>query len=601
MDFKKAVLIMAFDGIVVNSLARELNEILNGSKIDKVYQPERDEICLKVRSREGNKKLVISASASNPRVYLADKYEKNNPKKAPVFCMTLRKHIQNGVIVGIEQVGFERIIKISVESYDELKEKTIKNLYVEIMGKHSNIILVMENQNKILDSIKRVPISISRVRQILPGNEYELPPEQDKMNPLNKINADELLERIKSGKGQVFKSIYTNILGISPLVAKDVCLRVGIDKSKDIEQISLEDSKKIADEINRIFDDLAKDKIYPNVVIDEKKDKIIEFSSIRLKQYEDLTEVRKDTISQAIEDYYLIKDKKERINQKSSNMKKNISLKLERINHKLEKQAKELKDSEKADEYKVKGELLTAFIYMIKPGMESIKLANFYDNNEEIEIKLKAHFSPSENAQKYFKKYNKLKNATEELTKQIAINEEEAQYLENTLLSIENCENEKELKEIKEELMREGYIKTYKMPKKNNKPGTNIMKYISSNGNLIMVGKNNKQNDYLTLRLADNEDLWFHTKDIPGSHVLLKVGGKKFDEKEILEAATLAAYYSKAKMSENVPVDYTTKRNVRKPSGAKPGLVIYEKNKTVYVTPSDEEKAKIKKFEELGE
>ncbi len=592
---------MAFDGIVVNSLARELNEILNGSKIDKVYQPERDEICLKVRSREGNKKLVISASASNPRVYLADKYEKNNPKKAPVFCMTLRKHIQNGVIVGIEQVGFERIIKISVESYDELKEKTIKNLYVEIMGKHSNIILVMENQNKILDSIKRVPISISRVRQILPGNEYELPPEQDKMNPLNKINADELLERIKSGKGQVFKSIYTNILGISPLVAKDVCLRVGIDKSKDIEQISLEDSKKIADEINRIFDDLAKDKIYPNVVIDEKKDKIIEFSSIRLKQYEDLTEVRKDTISQAIEDYYLIKDKKERINQKSSNMKKNISLKLERINHKLEKQAKELKDSEKADEYKVKGELLTAFIYMIKPGMESIKLANFYDNNEEIEIKLKAHFSPSENAQKYFKKYNKLKNATEELTKQIAINEEEAQYLENTLLSIENCENEKELKEIKEELMREGYIKTYKMPKKNNKPGTNIMKYISSNGNLIMVGKNNKQNDYLTLRLADNEDLWFHTKDIPGSHVLLKVGGKKFDEKEILEAATLAAYYSKAKMSENVPVDYTTKRNVRKPSGAKPGLVIYEKNKTVYVTPSDEEKAKIKKFEELGE
>lgn len=592
---------MAFDGIVVNSLARELNEILNGSKIDKVYQPERDEICLKVRSREGNKKLVISASASNPRVYLADKYEKNNPKKAPVFCMTLRKHIQNGVIVGIEQVGFERIIKISVESYDELKEKTIKNLYVEIMGKHSNIILVMENQNKILDSIKRVPISISRVRQILPGNEYELPPEQDKMNPLNKINADELLERIKSGKGQVFKSIYTNILGISPLVAKDVCLRVGIDKSKDVEEISLEDSKKIADEINRIFDDLAKDKIYPNVVIDEKRDKIIEFSSIRLKQYEDLTEVRKDTISQAIEDYYLIKDKKERINQRSSNMKKNISLKLERINHKLEKQAKELKDSEKADEYKVKGELLTAFIYMIKPGMESIKLANFYDNNEEIEIKLKAHFSPSENAQKYFKKYNKLKNATEELTKQIAINEEEAQYLENTLLSIENCENEKELKEIKEELMREGYIKTYKMPKKNNKPGTNIMKYISSNGNLIMVGKNNKQNDYLTLRLADNEDLWFHTKDIPGSHVLLKVGGKKFDEKEILEAATLAAYYSKAKMSENVPVDYTTKRNVRKPSGAKPGLVIYEKNKTVYVTPSDEEKAKIKKFEELGE
>ncbi|MEG0250164.1 MAG: NFACT RNA binding domain-containing protein [Peptostreptococcus sp.] len=592
---------MAFDGIVVNSLARELNKALDGSKIDKVYQPERDEICLKVRSREGNKKLVISASASNPRVYLADKYEKNNPKKAPVFCMTLRKHIQNGIIVAIEQVGFERIIKISVESYDELKEKTVKNLYVEIMGKHSNIILVAENENKILDSIKRVPISISRVRQILPGNEYELPPVQDKINPLSKVDELELLNRMKSEKGAIFKAIYGNVLGISPLIAKDICLRVGIDKSKNVEDIVLEDSRKISNEINSIFDDLKNHNIEPNIVIDEKKDKIIEFSSIRLKQYEDLTEIKKDTVSQAIEDYYLTKDKKERINQKSSNMKKNISLKLERINHKLEKQAKELKDSEKADEYKVRGELLTAYIYMVKQGMESIKLANFYDNNEEIEIKLRPHFTPSENAQKYFKKYNKLKNATEELTKQIIINKEEAEYLENTLLSIENCDNEKELKEIKEELMREGYIKTYKMPKKNNKPGTNIMKYVSSNGNLIMVGKNNKQNDYLTLRLADNEDLWFHTKDIPGSHVLLKVGGKKFEESEILEAATLAAYYSKAKMSENVPVDYTSKRNVRKPSGAKPGLVIYEKNKTMYVTPSDEAKAKIKKFENLDD
>ena len=592
---------MAFDGIVINSLVGELKKKLVNSKVDKVYQPEKDEICLKIRGREENFKLVISASASNPRVYIADKYEKNNPKKAPLFCMTLRKYVQSGIITDVEQMGFERIIRISVDSYDELREKTTKYLYVEIMGKHSNIILVSKNENKILDSIKRVPLSVSRVRQILPGNEYELPPSQDKINPLNGVDSDDFKKRALEGSGAVFKSIYGNILGISPLIAREVCIRADIDKNKKIEEITDDEFKAICYQINYIFNDLENDEIYPSIIVDDKKDKIVEFSSVKLYQYDEMREIRKDSVSSAIEDFYLTKDLKERINQRSSNLKKNITLKLERINHKIEKQEKELKEAQSAEKYKIKGELLTAYIYMIKQGMESIKVADFYNNNEEIEIKLRPNLTPSENAQKYFKKYNKLKKANEELTVHIKNNKEEAEYLENTLLSIENCENEKELKEIKEELMREGYIKVYRMPKKNNKPGTTIMKYLSSKGTLIMVGKNNKQNDYLTLRLADNEDLWFHTKDIPGSHVLLKCAGKKIEEEEIIEAATLAAYYSKAKMSQNVPVDYTIKKNVKKPSGAKPGLVIYEKNKTVYVTPSDEAKAKIEKFNSEGE
>lgn len=275
-------------------------------------------------------------------------------------------------------------------------------------------------------------------------------------------------------------------------------------------------------------------------------------------------------------------------------MKKNLSLKLDRVKHKIDKQMIELNESENADKYRIKGELITSYIYMIKEGMDKVVLENFYDNNKEIEIDLRVNLSPSENAQKYFKKYNKLKNAGEEISKQMVINIQEKEYLENTLLSIENCDDARELKEIREELIREGYIKSYKMPKKDNKPGTDMRKFRSYHGKLIIVGKNNKQNDYLTLRLADNEDLWFHTKDIPGSHVLIKSAGMTVTDEELIEAATLAAYYSKARMSSNVPVDYTMRKNVKKPSGAKPGMVIYEKNKTIYVTPSDEAKAKIK-------
>lgn len=585
---------MSFDGIVVKSLVGELREKLIDSKIDKVYQPEKDEVCLKIRSKEGACKLLLSASASHPRVYIANKYEKTNPKKAPVFCMTLRKYIQGGVIVGIDQVGFERIIKISVESYDELREKTCKDLYIEIMGKHSNIILVSDLEGKVIDSIKRVPLSVSRARQVLPGVSYELPPSQDKLNPLDIIDVDKFTLRINRSKGPVFKAIYGNILGLSPLVAREVCVRVGLEANTEVEDLSNEDIRSLVDCINTIFDDLDKNKVYPSIIIDKKRDKIVEFSSIRLSQYKDLTEIYDDSISTIIEDYYLAKDKKDRINQRASSMKKNLSLKLDRVKHKIDKQMIELKESENADNYRIKGELITSYIYMIKEGMDKVVLENFYDNNKEIEIDLRVNLSPSENAQKYFKKYNKLKNAGEEISKQMVINIQEKEYLENTLLSIENCDDAKELKEIREELIREGYIKSYKMPKKDNKPGTDMRKFRSYHGKLIIVGKNNKQNDYLTLRLADNEDLWFHTKDIPGSHVLIKSAGMTVTDEELIEAATLAAYYSKARMSSNVPVDYTMRKNVKKPSGAKPGMVIYEKNKTIYVTPSDEAKAKIK-------
>lgn len=588
---------MALDALTILALKNELTDTLLNSKIDKVYQPEKDEIAFKMRNNKKAYKLVLSASASNPRVFLANKYEKSNPKKAPDFCMTLRKHIQGGIITDIKQPNFERILIFSIESYNELREKTTKDLCIEIMGRHSNIMLINKDTNKVIDSIKRVPISISRVRQILPGIDYELPPKQNKLNPLNTIHPEDLYTDFKNFNGFTFKAIYTFIQGISPLLAKEICYRAGVNPTDSTTILAKEQIENFAKIINTICNDLSSNKSYPNIIIDEKIDKLLDFSCIKITMFNDKLEIHNESMSTIIEDYYITKDSKERIHQRAYDMKKGIQIKLDRAKTKLKKQEKELKASKNAPKYKLRGELLTANIYKIKEGMKSLKVTNFYSENlEEIEIMLNENISPSKNAQKYFKKYNKLKHASTEITKQIKLNLNEIYYLENTILGIENCDNFKELKEIKEELIKYGYIKSAKaMPKRDTGIKTSPHKYISTQGLEILVGKNNKQNDFITMRLADNDDLWFHTKNIPGSHVLIKSAGIEVDEQTILEAATLAAHYSKAKLSENVAVDYTKKKNIKKPSGAKPGFVTYSTNNTVYVTPSDENLAKIKK------
>lgn len=587
---------MALDGLVIHSIADELNSLLNGAKIDKIYQPEEDEILLQIRNNKINYKLVISASASNPRVYLAKDYKKNNPKKAPVFCMLLRKYVQGGIITNIEQVGFERILKISVESFDELKEKTIKDIYVEIMGRHSNIILVQRNENRIVDAAKRIPVSVSRVRQILPGQDYNLPPAQDKLNPLENISLEDFSNRIKSFEGPCFKSIYSEFLGISPSIAREICFRAGVEKGESTSSLSDSDFKNLFNSFENLFKNIKEGNYSPCIILNEKIDKIVDFGCINMNMYHEFTTIHKDSISNAIEDYYKTKDIKDRINQKASVMKKNISIKLERLIHKLEKQQKELDESENAEIYKVKGELITSYIYMIEKGMESIDVQNFYDPNyNTVTISLNKNLTPSENAQKYFKKYNKLKNAKIEITHQMEMTKEEVEYLENTILGIENCENLKELKDIREELIKTGYVKSQKkIGKKEIQPSTAPLEFKSSEGYQILVGKNNRQNDYLTLRLADNDDVWMHTKDIPGSHVIIKCAGHEPSDQTLFEGAVLAAYYSKARMSAKVPVDYTKKKNVKKPSGAKPGMVIYETNNTAYVTPNEEIIAKLK-------
>lgn len=586
---------MALDGLVIHSIVDELHKKLLGGKIDKVYQPENDEVVLHIRNNKENFKLVLSCSASNPRVYLASDYKKENPINAPMFCMLFRKYIQGGNIVNVSQVDFERIIKISVESFDELKEKTTKDIIIEIMGRHSNIILTHSSNNKIIDSAKRIPPSVSRVRQILPGQTYVLPPKQDKLNPITDISLNSFVDTLSSFNGPIFKAIYSKFLGISPVIAKEICFRANIDENLLVSEISSDDISKIYREFHNLFK-YIKDNIYnPCMVIDTSIDKVLDFSCINLSLFSNLSIINDDSISKILENYYATKDIKDRIHQRSSDLRKSISIKLDRLYNKLNKQEKELIESENAQIYKIKGELITSYIYMIEKGMESVEVANFYDPEyKNIKISLNTNFTPSENAQKYFKKYNKLKTAKKEITSQMEITKEEIDYLENIMLSIENCENLAELMDIREELGKVGYLRSKNNSKKETKLTTNPHEFVSSNGFKILVGKNNKQNDHLTLKVASNEDIWMHTKNIPGSHVIIKTEGKEVPDETIFEGAMLAAFFSKSKMSSQVPVDYTKKKNVKKPNGAKPGMVIYDTNNTIYVTPTEELVAKLK-------
>ena len=586
---------MALDGLVIHCIVNELNKKLLGGKIDKVYQPENDEVVLHIRNNKENFKLVLSCSASNPRVYLANNYKKENPINAPMFCMLFRKYIQGGNIVNISQIGFERIIKISIESFDELKEKTTKDIIIEIMGRHSNIILTHSLDNKIIDSAKRIPPSVSRVRQILPGQTYVLPPKQDKLNPIDEVSLNLFVDTLTSFNGPIFKAIYSKFLGVSPVIAKEICFRANIDENTLIDEISSNDISKVYKEFHNLFKFINNNIYNPSMIIDESIDKVLDFSCINLSQFSNLSIINDDSISKILENYYATKDIKDRIHQRSSDLRKSISIKLDRLYNKLNKQEKELIESENAEIYKIKGELITSYIYMIEKGIKSVEVANFYDPEyKNITISLNPNFTPSENAQKYFKKYNKMKTAKKEITSQIEITKEEINYLENIILSIENCENLAELMDIREELSKVGYLRAKNNIKKETKLTTKPHEFISSNGFKILVGKNNKQNDNLTLKIASNEDIWMHTKNIPGSHVIIKTEGKEVPDETIFEGAMLAAFFSKSKMSSQVPVDYTKKKNVKKPNGSKPGMVIYETNSTIYVTPTEELIAKLK-------
>ena len=573
---------MAFDAVAVRALVNELT-ILKGGRVDKIYQPERDEIVIAVRTYDASYKLLLSASPAHPRIHLTS-HSKKNPKTAPLFCMLLRKHLASGRIKEISQVGFERIVKIIIESYDELGDYTEKSLYIEIMGRHSNIILV-NNEGRVIDSIKHIDESVSAVRQILPGCTYELPPVQDKVTLLdwtNDCDIDFL------GITRLDKALISRISGISPLTSRELVYKVFGRTDVLPTEVNTNKMAMLKLEIARLQGAVQNNEFSPCIIEDSETGKLVEFSSIPIKQYETLGIVKQyDTMSEVLDDFYYKKDVNERMRQKTADLIKLLNNHSERISKKMTILEATLKDAEKMDTYRQYADLITANIYRIKEGSDSIEAENYFDDMSKVTIKLDPSLSPSQNAQRYYKKYNKAKTALKEAQKQLKNSREELSYINSTLAMVETADRIEDISSIRRELAEEGYIKKTRNAQKKVKAETSKpMHFVSSDGFDIYVGRNNTQNDYLTLKLANAGDWWFHTKDIHGSHTVIKLGlDKDVPKNTILEAASLAAYYSKARESAQVPVDYTQIRNVKKPNGAKPGMVIYEHYNTVYVKP----------------
>ena len=562
-------------------------------RIDKVYQPEKDEIILGIRSMGQAYKLLLTSNASNPKFHFTQT-NPSNPMTPPLFCMVMRKHLQSGKIIKIEQPDFDRILNIYVESLNELGDYSVKKLVLEIMGRHSNIILTDEN-NTILDCIKHIGHDTSSVREVLPGREYTLPPSQGKINTLelDNNNFNEVLENNPSFEIQ--SVIYKNYTGISPIAASEICYRANVNGSTPVEALTDIQKEIVFNKFAELVEDIKANRFYPESITNEKG-KTIDFSPIEMTQFNGLEIKKYTSISELIESFYANRDFAYRIGQKTQDLRKLITQNIERCIRKKDIQMQTLRSIKNRDELRLKGELLTANIYSIKKGMTTVELPNYYSENQElVAIELDSNKTPSENAQKYYKAYNKAKRTFEALKDQIKSNDEELAYLESVLTSVNNCTDEQDVKEIRRELREEGYVKKVKNQKDKSKKHSVPLHFISQDGFDIYVGKNNIQNDELTLKFARPRDIWMHTKNIPGSHVIIVANGQTIPDTTLNEGAMLSAFYSKAKNSSKVPVDYTEKKNVKKPNGSKPGFVIYETNKTAYITTSEEEIKKIRR------
>ncbi len=576
---------MAFDGIIIKSIVDELNEKILKGKIDKIYQSEKDEIILQIRSGGKTHKLLITVNSSNPRIHLTN-IKKDNPLSPPMFCMMLRKYLSGGIITKIQQPNFERIFIFTISSSNEMGDVGEKNLIVEIMGKHSNIILTQNNI--ILDSIKRVSHDNSRVREVLPNREYVLPPNQNKLNPTN-LFKNTFLQKINENNSlKIQEFIYKSYSGISPIIASEICTRANVNGSTFCGQLNEHEKENIFNEFYNLFENI-KTSNYKYQVIYDANYKPYEYSCIPITMLNDYSKKSFENVSETLEYFYLERDKVYRVNQKTSNMRKVLQTTIERYAKKIDIQIKTIEDTKNMEKFKIRGELITANIYSIKKGDKELVAYNYYDNNKEVTIKLDENLTPSENSQKYFKKYNKKKRAYAATTVLLEENKKELLYLESILSSLNTCDTETDIENVRQELVDLGIMKK-KFNKKNKIQKEKLSKplqYKSSDGYDIYVGKNNKQNDYLTLTFAEKEDMWFHTKDIPGSHVIVKAKEEIIPDTTLNEAAHLAAYYSKGKTSSKVPVDYTPRKHIKKPKGSKLGMVIYFENKTAYITPDE--------------
>ena len=583
---------MPFDGIVTKCIVNELNQLLSGGRIDKVFQPESDEIVMLVRSKGENYRLVASANANYPRLHITS-LQKENPQTPPVFCMLMRKHVAGGKLLDISFHDYERVISINVESVNELGDLSVKKLVVEIMGKHSNIIL-LNSEGKIIDAVKHIDNDISSVREVMPARQYILPPAQNKQLPEN-ISPSDLLNSNETDAKHIEGLMLNTIKGFSPYTCRDICSSAGVSPKTPLPELLNTDRVNIISALGSYLSKIKNNAFEPCIIYEDKNFlRPVDFYCFKPSQAQFVQQY--DLLSAALDDFYSRRDTSERLGQKKGDVVKALKNAIDRSEKKVSIFTDKLRDVADRENLKLFGELITANIYCIPAGAESVRLLNYYSENEEyMDIPLNEYRSAQDNAQKYFKQYSKAKSTHLNVTQQLNETLSELQYLESVKTMLDNCSSKQEIDEIRQELIDQGYIRSSvrNSKKKQDKPSSPL-EFVSKDGFQILVGKNNKQNDLLTLKTASAYDIWLHTRNIPGSHVIIRTERQTVPDSTLLEAATLAAYHSSAKMSYNVPVDYTIVKNVKKPSGAKPGMVIYENYKTINVTPDEDKILTIK-------
>lgn len=577
---------MALDGAFLSQLKKELEEKLIGARADKIHQPNREEIVISFRTRQSAVKVLFSTRANSARIGVIEETPEN-PKQPPMLCMLLRKKLQGSRLVAINQPDLERALHFEFDAVNELGDRITLTLAVEIMGKYSNIILVGEN-GLIVDSLKRVNADMSSQRIVLPGQRYELPPPQNKLNILETSGANliEKLEEIPAGM-ELSKALLKVLQGVSPIVCRELQFQTGKDTFINVKEMTDEQKFRLKFHYEKLRETIMNSSGTPRMVVYTKK-RPIDFSFIDIHQYGTLAVVlEKESFSSLLNDFFSQRDFADRMRVKQQDLLKLLANLTERLERKISNQQTELEQSAKREELRVKADLLSANLHMIKPGQKSVVLQNFYDENmADIEILLNPALSASQNAQKCYKDYRKAKTAQEILEKQISAAKEELKYIESVFESLSFAKTEQDLIEIRAELAEGRYIRRSQDKREKVQAISAPISFEFENGFKVLVGRNNRQNDKLTMKTAKKQDVWFHVKGYPGSHTVLITDGKEADEATIKQAAAIAAKFSRAKDLKQAAVDYTQIKNVTKPQGAKPGMVNYVNYKTIFVEPN---------------
>ena len=577
--YERIYCVMALDGITVSCIRKEMADRLAGGYITKIAQPEKDELLLTIKNAGSVYRLVISANASLPLIYFTDK-NKPNPLSAPAFCMLLRKHIGSGHIIDIVQPSLERVLFILIEHRDEMGDMRRKKLIIELMGKHSNIIFA-DDEDTIIDSIKRVPANISSVREVLPGRKYFIPQTVEKYDPFT-ISENDFINAVFSASCELSRAIYTSVTGFSPMAGEEICLRASVDSAKHAGDCTENERLHVFRTFTRFMDDIRNSVYAPAIYFESGSP--ADFSVFEAQLYSGYEKQPFGSVFDLLYSYYAQKETVSRIRQKSADLRKIVSTALERNVRKLQLQQKQLKDTEKRDKFRVYGELLTAYGYGLEEGADKLETENYY-TGEKVTIPLDPEKSPLENAKKYFDKYGKLKRTFEAVSIQADETSKDIEHLESIQTALDTASDEADLLQISDELKESGYIKKKASDKKGRSSKAKPLHFISSDGYDIFVGKNNYQNDELTFSTPYGYDWWFHSKGAPGSHVVVKSDTPVPPDSTFEEAGRLAAHFSKGRQASKVEIDYTLRRNVKKPNKAKPGFVVYYTNYSMMASP----------------